>query len=520
MIPKAAVKEYLARPLESFTWLKELDTDELWDAVDALRPRPRLSDKLSDHQLVCFLLGVAYPAFAFWLDMGAGKTLVTLELLNYWFECGRIRRAVIVVKSDKALLTWEKQIARWGFDLPHVLLEGSSAEKWRGWAELDDGLVIVARPGLRHMLSTKVQAKKKSHLRPDKKLVAKFMKGVGALVLDESTDDAHYTSLNHELACAMRKHVDICYELAGRPFGRDPTLLWAQFYILDHGETLGPTLGLFREAFFTAERNPHGGKFSKDFHFKKKMTTQLHRMIQHRSIAYTAEECGTLPAMVPVVEEVRFPQEAGAYYAKAVQSIIKARGDLREIKNVFLRMRQLSSGFVGFKHDETSERVQVEFDENPKFDRLMELLADMPDDAKAVVFYEFTFSGRKIHGALKADGYKPIWLWSGTKDAKAEQRRFENDPDTRVAVINHRVGAYSMDGLQDVANYLFFYESPVSSIDREQAERRLRRQGQKRTVFQYDVIVKGSADAKILAYHKEGADLVAALLHDPGGVLK
>jgi len=519
MIPQSAVKHYLARPLDNHQWVKDLDTDELWAAVEALRPQPTLSSALRRHQLACFLLGVAHPAFAFWLDMGAGKTLLTLELLNYWFETGRIRRAVILVKSDKALLTWEKQIKRWGFKFPYALLEGSTEQKWLGWSEITDGLVIVARPGLRHMLSTKVLAKKKMRLRPDKTLISRFMKGVGALVLDESTDDAHYTSLNHELAVLMRKHVSICYALSGRPFGRDPTLLWGQFYIVDGGATLGTTLGLFRSAFFAEYAKPFGNQWSKDYVFKKSMTTQLTQMIQHRSIAYSADECGGLPPAVIQVEEVRFPEETGAYYSRAVREIVKARGNLKEVQNIFLRMRQLSSGFVGFKHDETSERVQVEFKENPKFDRQLELLDEMPSDAKAVIFYEFTFSGRKLFEALKADGYDPIWLWSGTKSSRDEQQRFERDPACRVAVINSRVGAYSMDGLQDVANYVFFYESPVSSIDREQAERRVRRDGQKKTVFQYDIIVRGSADAKILSFHKEGADLVKALLHDPQGVL-
>lgn len=522
MIPKIAVTAYLKRPLDDHLWVKDLSLKELWAAADRMRPRPDLSGELRKHQLACFLLGVAYPGFAFWLDMGAGKTLLTLELLNYWRSCGRMRRAVVVVKSDKALLTWEKQIHRWGFKLPYVLLEGSSEAKWDAWAELDDGLILVARPGLRAMLSHAVETKKgKTKWKPAERLVEKFMTDVGALVLDESTDDANHGSLNHALARMMRKYVDICYALAGRPLGRDPTLLWSQFYLVDGGETLGNTLGLFREAFFTAEKNPHTrNKYVKDYKFKKRMLPELTRMIQHRSIAYTAEECGGLPQYTPIVEEVKFSQEAGEYYAKAVKSIIAAKGNISEIKNVFVRMRQLSSGFVGFKHDDTGERAHMEFDENPKFDRLMELLQEVPHDTKAIVFYEFTHSGRKINAAAEAAGFNPIWLWSGTRDSKAALRKFEQDTSCALAVINHRVGAYSLDGLQDVANYCFFYESPVSSIDREQAERRLIRQGQKRPVFLYDVIVRGSVDAKILAYHKEGADLVKALLHDAGSVLR
>lgn len=519
MIPKSAVREFLSKPRDNHLWIKKLSKDELWDAIDELRPRPQLYEGMRRHQLACFLLGVSYPQFAFWLDLGAGKTLLILELLRYWHQCGKLRQATIFLKSDKAFLTWEKQIALYKIGLPYVCLEGSSERKWQQLEEFgDEGLVIVPRPGARAMISKPVRAGRKDKVvwKVDPKRIKRFVEKTDAIVLDESTDDAHYTSLTHKMVKAIQPYVPIRYALAGRPVGRDPTLLWGQHYLVDEGETLGPTLGLFREAFFTAEKNPFArSEYAKDYTFKKKMLPKLTELMQHRSIAYSSEECGIHIKVEPIIEEVRFSEEAAIYYKKAVDSIIAAKGNLREVKNVFLRMRQLSSGFVGFKDDETGERAEVEFDENPKFDRQVELLEEVPRDTKSVVFYEFTFSGRKLADAAKKLGLNPVWLWSGTKDSSAELRRFEKDNNCRTAIIQWRVGAYSLDGLQDVASYSFFYESPVSAIDREQAERRLRRQGQKKLVRQYDLITRGSADAKILAFHAEAEDLMKAVLRDP-----
>jgi len=183
-------------------------------------------------------------------------------------------------------------------------------------------------------------------------------------------------------------------------------------------------------------------------------------------------------------------------------------------------MRQISSGFVGFKNDESGEKAEVAFDENPKLERLLELLEELPEGHKAVVFYDFTFSGRTIVEQITAKlKRKPIWLWSGTKDSAKALNRFFTDESCTEAVINNRVGAYSLDGLQDVANYSFFYESPVPVIDREQAERRLIREGQKRTVFQYDLLLRNSVDARIRTFHKEGQDLFDALLRNPARTL-
>lgn len=522
MIPRAAVEQYLNRPLDSHIWVKGLTREELDEALAGLRPKPRLSSSLRLHQRACFLLGVAYPQFAYWLDMGTGKSLLTLELMRYWTQAGKLDRALILVTSDKAFPTWEKQFIRWKIDLPFVMLEGSSEQKWRQLDEFGGGIVFVSYPGVVAMVShlVQVKGKRKQKMVLDPLLIKRLRHRLGAVVLDESTRAANRDNLAHKLIVQLRKTASICYALSGRPFGRDPTMLWGQHLLIDGGETLGETLGLFRAAFFSEEKNPYDKRgYARDYTFKRRLQPKLSKMVQHRSITYTADECIDLPPFTPIIEEVRFTEEIWTYYDRLKASVRAARGNLRAMENIFLRMRQLSSGFLGFKDDETGEKAQVEFGENPKFDRLLELIDEMPPQRKAVVFYEFTYSGRKVVEAIEEQfDFKPIWLWSGTKNTKAEMERFTNDPDCAVAVVNNKLGAYSLDGLQ-VANYTFFYESPVPVIDREQAERRVRRDGQLHRVFQYDILVRGSVDQRILEFHKEGEDLFRVLLKDPARAL-
>ncbi|MDZ4225933.1 MAG: hypothetical protein U1C66_00380, partial [Patescibacteria group bacterium] len=159
----------------------------------------------------------------------------------------------------------------------------------------------------------------------------------------------------------------------------------------------------------------------------------------------------------------------------------------------------------------------VEFADNPKLDELLELVDAVPADRQIAVFYEFTLSGRCIAEELKRRRVDCVWLWSGTRDSRGALDRFTSGR-ARAIVINNRIGAYSLDGLQ-CANYLFVFESPVSCIDREQMERRLVRQGQQRTVFIYDLVVKGTMDERILEFHRDGADLFASLLRNPSRVL-
>src|SRR5258708_4124186 len=112
MIPSVAIDDFLGRKLDSHLWIKRLTSKQLDEAISQLRPVPVFMPKLRKHQRACFLIGVAYPQFCFFLDMGTGKTLLSLTLLSYWFQIGLLKRALIFVTSDKAFRTWENQLER------------------------------------------------------------------------------------------------------------------------------------------------------------------------------------------------------------------------------------------------------------------------------------------------------------------------------------------------------------------------------------------------------------------------
>lgn len=512
MIPQAAIKAYLNGKREDHRWVKKLAVPALDDALRTLRPAPRLHPILRQSQKACFYLGVAYPRFGFYIDMGGGKTLLALELLRYWYKNGFIRRALVTVKTDKAFFTWERQFHDYEIDVPYLILdEGNTERKWKHLRGFDSGIVIVARPALAYMATEKIKKKnrpgKQFALRAD--AVEELRQYSEGFVIDESTDIGYHTSLAHKLAYRLSKCSYCCYGLAGRPFGRNPELLWGEQLVVDNGLSLGETLGLFRAAFCTEQENPWDKRgFKKDYVFKQSMVPQLRRLVQHRSIIYEPGECVDLPKCVPIIEEVRLPAETEAYCDRIIQQMKAARGSWREINNAFMQMRQLSSGFIGFKDDETGDRAQVEFGANPKFERLTELVEEVPEDRKVLIFYDFTYSGRKIYNALKQHG--AIWLWSGAKSACKDLQRFFENPQCRIAVAQNRVGAFSLDELK-VANYVFMYETAVAVLDRQQAERRALRPGQKYTVFQWDLVVRGTYDRHILQFHKEGGDLYKAL---------
>ena len=181
-------------------------------------------------------------------------------------------------------------------------------------------------------------------------------------------------------------------------------------------------------------------------------------------------------------------------------------------------MRQISSGFVGFKDDDTGEKAQLTFEVNPKLDLLMELIDELPEDRKIIIFHEFTYSGSLICQELMKRKYKHGWLWGGTKDWTSIKNSFNTDPNYRILVLNHKKGGMGLN-LQ-IANYCAYYESPVSAMIRYECDGRIRRDGQKYPCFYYDLLMKDSMDDHILELHKSGDNIYKILVDNPQKILK
>ena len=514
MIHPDTIAEFMDQPKDYHGWIKKVPEPELDAELKRLGFKPAVSDPpLDKHQKACAILGIAYPHFSFWVDMGCGKTRIILELLRYFSAQGQIRRALILVPSEDGVWSWEEQIKFWKIGLPYIALGNApTAEKWTQIEEMGEGLTIASYPGLQWLVS-KIKFDKKqkrNRLNWNEKLISKLGAQIDAYIWDESTKLGNQDSLPSRICRKLSKNAPFVWALAGRPFGRDPTLVWNQQYLVDLGESLGDTLGLFRAGFFTEKR----GYFKQyEYKFQEEKRDLLSDFMAHRSITYAESECHTLPSVRRITERVRLPEDIEGYYKKAIAAFIAAKGNYSECKNIFLRLRQLSSGFVGFRDDETGERAQFVFPSNPKLDRLLDLINAMPKDRKAVVFHEFTVSGKAICAALKEEKIGHGWIWGGTLDRKKTLEDFNRDPKMRVLVLNHKVGAMALN-LQ-IANYCIFFESPLSAIDREQAEHRCFRKGQTRAGFLYDLVVRGTKDEDILKMLAEGEDVFQAIMRNP-----
>ena len=510
MIPSSVTKKFLERDLKNFEVYKKLSDAQLQKKCDALPVRPPIWAKLKRHQKACFLIGAETKRFAMFLDTGTGKTCLSIALILYFVRLRHNKRVLVLVPNKANKSEWSREIRKHAPDTPFATLWGSSADKWARLERTRGIIVVETYAGMMRMMCKIVKLKKKdgNKLDLDKSKVKKLMSLIDGLVLDESNLCKTKNKLPFRICRQISKKASIVFALSGTPFGRDPTDLWGQMYIVDQGATLGETLGLFRSAFFIE-------KEWGDYTFDKRKMGLLHRTLANGSIRFVAKE-SDLPTVIPIKKYIDLPNDAAAYFAKAKGALIAAKGNFSETKNAFLRMRQISSGFLGYNDDDMGIRAQFEFPENPKLESLLSTIDTIRPECKILVFHDFVFSGSIICRELEKAGVKYVRLYHKTKNTSELLTQFDKDPSIRVFVLN-TAGAYGLN-LQ-AAQYSLFFESPVSVTLRKQMERRNERQySDHKKIFVYDLIVVGTMDERILQFHKEGRNLFDHIIEGKNNV--
>lgn len=440
-----------------------------------------------------------------------GKTLITIASCRYLRKAKLMQQALVLVPNRPNVPEWVREVKKHS---PHTsirTLTGSTKYKWETLEGGKSLLTVTTFMGLVRMVCVKKivynkkTKKKRPRLVPDMAKVRQLCKHFDGLFLDESIKIGNRAKLPFRICRQVAKRCKIVVPMCGTPFDRDPTPVWAQMFLVDRGEGLGENLGLFRGALFNEKENYWSG--FPEYKFDKTKKALLTRFLAHRSLRVKVDEAD-LPRVNHIRKYVRLPEDTKTYYLKA-KANLKTAVTKEERENMFLRMRQISSGFLGYK-DEDGKKAKSVFAYNPKLDMLESLVESIRGEYKSIIFHDFIPSGEIVCNMLKELKIGHVWVRGKVKNAGELLEKFDHDPKTEIMVLN-TAGAFGLN-LQK-AKYGFFYESPVSGIMRKQMERRfIRQHSEHDKVFLYDLLVKGTVDEQIRVFHRQGRDLLKAII--------
>jgi len=365
------------------------------------------------------------------------------------------------------------------------------------------------------MFLRKVGASKGSKVNEDEALDA-LVEKYDFLIFDESSYLRKRSTTIFKVLDTVSEAIPFRYLLTGTPQNGNPEDLWPQFKLVDGGRTLGETITLYRESFFRPVKRRFGrGKVVFSYEFRKDLASKLHARLWNRSIRYEAAEHTSMPDMIGglysgnfLIKSKPLPDTTLRIYNGLLEEIKRAKGDVQAVENSYCRMRQVCSGYMSLPDELDS--VQVKFPNNPKLDLLDEVLEQLPKGAKVVVACWFQATAQIIKDHLgrkakKIDGSTPA---SSRKEALASFRQGKTDILIGTLAIGYGVNLKE-------ASHIIFYESPDSSLDREQFERRVLRGDSQHRPTCVELCVKDSVDEwildRLLAKEKVNSSVIRGL---------
>lgn len=516
-IAPEAIEGFLAHQPKQLPDVKAMDEKTLIALIRQHTGQvPRFVTPPRPHQLQGLAAALVAERFLAFFDMRMGKTKMALDWAQQLAMCDLWDRGkgLIVVPAPILLDVWEAQTAL--HSVLRIKCVGPALADMMAALDSDADLIAVAWTSLQAMFTRKVRIKRsrdaeesRNKLVPDYDALAIFAEAISLVIVDEIHACKNHLSLRFMIGAAMTRHCRWRMGLTGTPWGRNPLDVWAQSFLIDAGDTLSRNYYFFEAAFGVKIINfKVGGR--KEMIFDKKKMPLMQTKLGALSLSYRRADQGK--GVHTGVVELKMRDDQRKAYEDTIDKLVSLPMDQRaEIKNTFIRLRQVASGYLPYVDEDGVNQV-IQFETNVKMEWLRQFLIDIGPDVKCVFFHEFIATGEMICKELTDAGIKHSWLRGATVDKPAAVRDFQSSAVQHI-VCNSQSGGMGID--LSAADYQNFIESPLSPTIRLQAERRAQGEARAGRPLFIDDTVAAPVDARVLALVKEGKDTLAELFKSP-----
>jgi SNF2 family DNA or RNA helicase len=236
--------------LEDYNILKAMSKNQLYDMVPKgfeFQKEPWI------HQLASFIACIANDQFFLALDLGTGKTKVSIDTFRY-FQMMYGRMNILVLCLNAAVENWVQEIgmhADGDFTAIDVKKQNKK-EKTELILGQDYNIKVISFEAFRSIFVKRVPGEKEGKRVEilDDQIVNRILAaGYNGIIIDESHKVKNHKALIFQLCDIISKDIRFRYNLTGTPFHKLMDM-WTQYYILDRGKTFGDNFFLFRQKYF------------------------------------------------------------------------------------------------------------------------------------------------------------------------------------------------------------------------------------------------------------------------------
>jgi len=419
------------------------------------------------YQRYCINRLLTEKALGLFLDMGLGKTVITLTAINdLKYNRFAVSKVLVIAPKKVAEATWAKEAAKWDHlqKLRVVPVLGSLTKRVRALNTPADIWVIN---------------------RENVVWLVEYYRNAwpfDMVVVDEFSSFKNHKAKRFVALTWVRKHIERFLGLTGTPAPNGLLDLWAQVYLLDEGKRLGKKITHFRERYFEPDQRDRDRVFS--YVPKPGADEVIRQLIGDICVSMKAEDYLELPDCISVTVPVVLDSKANAAYEKLEREMLlevdESTIDAGSAAVLTNKLLQLCNGAV---YDENRQVVEIHRCKIEAFLELVEALNGKP----ALVFYNFQHDLARIKKALTGLGLR-------VRELKGPQEETDwNNRQIDILLAHPASCAYGLN-LQQGGNHVIWFGQNWSLELYQQANKRLHRQGQAEKVIIHHLAVVGGVD--------------------------
>lgn len=437
-----------------------------------------------EYQQYCIDRILQIPKVGLFLEMGLGKTVITLTAIhelkyNRW----SVGRALVIAPKKVAEATWYKESTKWDHleDVRVVMVLGSAAERIKA-LQADADVYVINRDNVQWLVAYYNSTRRDRRWPFD------------MVVIDESSSFKNHQAKRFRALKTVLPRINRMIELTGTPAPHGLMDLWAQVYLLDEGKRLGRTISVYRDLFFLPDKRNAQVVYS--YKLKQGAAEAIHNAISDICVSMRAEDYLTLPDCVTEEIPVMLDKKAKSDYLRMERDMLLTLTDENDKGERIItassagvltnKLLQLCDGAV---YDEQGEAAVLH---DCKLTAFLETVEQL-NGQHALVFYNFQHDRARLMEALKkAFPSLRVRVYSGPQDEEDW-----NGGKIDLLLAHPASCAYGLN-LQNGGYHVIWFGLTWSLELYQQANKRLHRQGQQHPVIIHHLVVQGGVDEDVM----------------------
>ena len=444
------------------------------------------------HQLKALEMSWNKECFAYFMEMGTGKSKVLIDNIAMLYDAGKINGAVIVAPKG-VVGTWYKE------QLPHHMADHVEyvSVLWQSNINKKQEKELSKLFKTSHELHVLIVNVEALSTKKGVDFVNKFLSCHETLMaIDESTTIKNPQAKRTKSIIKLGESAKYRRILTGSPVTKSPLDLYTQCEFLSPWLLNHASYYSFRTRYAVMRSANFGGR-SVQIVVGYRNIPELSDKLKDFSYRVLKDDCLDLPKKTFMKRVIQLSSEQEKLYNQMKQMALAVMNDkmttTATTMTQLMRLQQITCGH--FKADDGS----VQEIKNNRIDELLALLEEI--HGKVVIWAHWRNDIATIVKHVKEEyGDNSIVTYYG--DTSVEDRhkaiKLIQDPESPVRFIvgTPQTGGYGITLTE--ASTMIYYSNGYDLEKRQQSEARIDRIGQKRAMTYIDIIAENTVDERIV----------------------